>query len=285
VHPHNINPDIFAFTDVRSYLKNVLEDRKQKNPGLGLRYLAKRAGFASPSTLSMMISGKRKFTDATAEKLAKALCLTGKNRRYLKAMIKCESARTDEERFEAQELMLKLRSATPEYRLSLAHYSVLATWYYPAIYVMVGMRDFRRNPSWIAARLGHEVSEQDVKRALGDLINLGLLQDKGGQLVQTQRAFTTEDDVRDLAIRRYHQSMMDLGVKSLTLPLEEREIGGLTIAIPKTDIPRLKERLREFRRELNESFSVHEATADEVFQFGFQLFPLTRKPNENGNSA
>ena len=86
VHPHNATPEYFRFYQTfRSDLKHVLEDRKQKNPGLGSRYLAKRAGFASPSTLSMMISGKRKFTDATAEKLAKALCITGRKPPVLKA--------------------------------------------------------------------------------------------------------------------------------------------------------------------------------------------------------
>jgi len=277
VQPNQTNPDIFAFTDARAYLKCVLEERTKKNRGLGLRCVAKRAGFASPSTLSMIINGKRKFTSSSGEKLAKALSLSGRSRRYLLAMVKCESAKTEEERFEAQELLLRLRSLTPEYRLSLAHYCVLATWYYPAIYVMVGMRDFLRDPTWIARRLGNEVTTHDVKRALGDLINLGLIQDLDGRLSQTQRAFATEDDVRDLAIQRYHLTMMSLGMKSLELPLEEREISGLTIAIPRADIPKLKARLREFRKEINESFTVHESTADEVYQFGFQFFPLTRK--------
>ena len=63
-------------------------------------------------------------------------------------------------------------------------------------------------------------------------------------------------------------------------PLEEREINGLTVAIPHELLPRVKEKIRSFRRELNEYLSHFEPEADDVFQLNIQLFRLTTKGSQ-----
>ncbi|MBF0301033.1 MAG: TIGR02147 family protein, partial [Oligoflexia bacterium] len=74
--------DVFNFDSCREYLKQVLLSKKKLNPYLGIRNFTKKAGIKSPSTISMIINGKRNLTINMAEKIADILHLTGKRRLY-----------------------------------------------------------------------------------------------------------------------------------------------------------------------------------------------------------
>jgi uncharacterized protein (TIGR02147 family) len=54
----------------------------------------------------------------------------------------------------------------------------------------------------------------------------------------------------------------------------EREMNGATLAIPKEKLPELKEKIRAFRKEINQLTSSYEGS-EEVYQLNIQLFPLT----------
>jgi uncharacterized protein (TIGR02147 family) len=75
--------------------------------------------------------------------------------------------------------------------------------------------------------------------------------------------------------------MLDRASDALdTIPREEREISSLTLCIGQEVMLDLKERIREFRREL---LQLAELSGDpeRVVQINFQLFPLSeKKPQE-----
>lgn len=275
-------PDVLAFTDCLAYLKAVLVSGKDGDNRLGLRTLALKAGFRSPATLSMILNGHRRLTLKAAEKLSGALGLSGRRGGYFLCLAELECVRTSEQKLSVQERALRLRSLSEEHTLSLRQYRSLAIWYYPVIYALVGMQDFQRSAEWIANRLGRNVTIREVRQALGDLLNLGLLQDREGQFVQSQGALSTEDEVRDIGIRRYHQQMLALAVDSLDVPLEQRELNGLTIPLAAHRISEVKDRIRKFRKDLNQYLSQFNDTG-EVYQLNIQLFPLTQSRISSGS--
>ncbi|MDR9825364.1 TIGR02147 family protein, partial [Vibrio sp. FNV 38] len=87
---------------------------------------------------------------------------------------------------------------------------------------------------------------------------------------------STPEDVRDLAIGKYHRNMLGLAEEALALPLDRREFNGLTVSIPSRLLPQVKDKIRAFRTELNELLS-RETEPGEVFQFNVQFFPLTQR--------
>jgi len=275
-------PDILAYADPRDFLRAAISAHSESFRGFGLREISAKAGFSSPSTLSMILSRKRKLNPRIAEKLAEALGLSGRRRQVLILFAELESARSIEDRHRIQERLLKVKCLSEENLLSLQQYRVLAVWYYPVIYALVGMDSFRRRPEWIAKRLGGGVSPLEVKRALGDLLNLGLIEDRNGKLVQTKGALTTEPQVKSMAIRRYHQQMLRLASASIDLPAEQRELNGLTVPIPVNRLPEIKEKIRKFRHELNQYLSQFNDATD-VYQFNMQLFALTQPAPDEGD--
>ncbi len=271
--------NIFEYADHRVFLKDVVSARKARASG-GLRTLAISAGFRSPSTLSMVIRGQRALSADAAERLAGAIGLDGRHKAYFCLLAKTDRARTDSEKSETHEAMVHLRATREQGYLGLSQYRFLSLWFYPTIYVMVSLKNFRRDPSWIAKRLGRGITVRQVKTALGDLRNLELLREQDGKLVQASGPLSTCEAIRHAAIRRYHEQMIDLSRAALDLPLDQREMDGLTIDIAKKRMPELAEKIRNFRKEINEHFARYQ-DADEVYQLNIQLFPLTSGGEEN----
>lgn len=274
--------DIFQFTEVASFLKAVLSERRTKKSTNSLRQLARRAGFQSPATLSMLIHQKRQLTPSTAEKLAVALGLTGRRRRYLLTMARVASAKSSLDRARHTQELVELRASVDETEIDAKHYKFLSQWYYTCLYVLAGNKDFNDDPQYLSRRLKGLVTPQDVSIALKELCELGVLQKTGSGYRQIAPAITTKDDVRSTAIYLYHKRMNRLADQALDLPISDREFNGITVCIPANRIDEVKQKVREFRRELNEFLSQFDEPS-EVFQINFQIFPLTEASQNERN--
>lgn len=270
---------IYECADHRDFLKGYLASRESSH---GLRHLSRKAGFKSPALVSMLIKGERRLTTRSAELLAKALELKGRQKSLLLAFARLDSGRTDKERQQAREEILKLKSYRPEFKLSAKQYSFLATWYYPVVFALLQNAPENFTNKEIAKRLGRGVTEQQVAQALDDLAYLGLIaKDEKNQWRPVNAALSTPEDVRDLAVGKYHRNMLSLAEAALELPLEEREFNGLTVAVPKRLVPAVKEKIRRLRTELNEMLARETAAAD-VYQVNLQFFPLTEGMERDG---
>jgi uncharacterized protein (TIGR02147 family) len=262
---------IFECADHREFLQRCLPE------GKGLRALARKAGFKSPGLLTMLVKGERKLTPRSADLLARALALKGRRRALLLAFARLDSGRTEKEKLQAREEIVRIKSVRPEFKLNAAQYSFLATWYYPVVYALLQNLPAGTSSAAIAARLGRGVSAADVEEALADLALLGLIErDAAGAWRPSHAAISTPEDVRDLAIGKYHRNMLGLAEEALALPLDRREFNGLTVSIPSRLLPQVKDKIRAFRTELNELLS-RETEPGEVFQFNVQFFPLTQR--------
>jgi uncharacterized protein (TIGR02147 family) len=272
--------DVFSFSDHRSYLKSVLAAEKARHPGFKLQTLAERAGFRSPSTISMILNGRRRLTPAAAEKIAEALALQGRRRKFFMALVRLGAARNEDDRTLAREAIYELQGTFKQTLLDLRQYRFLSHWYYPVLYVMVGMKRVRWNPEWLAAKIGRGVSIEQIKVAIADMMGLNLIKHEGGVFAKGAIALNTADDIKGTAIFRYHRQMADLAAQSLELPFDEREFNGVTIALPKEQLKVVKNKIRAFRAELNEYLSRYEADGERIYQINFQIFPLTQDLNE-----
>ncbi len=262
--------DIYECKDHRDFLRRSL----LANKSVGMRGLAKKAGFKSAGLLSMLIKGDRNLTIRSAEMLARAMKLKGKQRNMLITFARLDSARTGLERRSAQEALLKLKSYRPEYRIQTKQFSFLATWYYPVIYSMIENLE-SHDSARIAICLGRGVTSASVEQAFADLQELELIKkDASGKWQQTHKAISTPEDMKDFAIEKYHRNMNSLAEEALQLPLDRREFNGLTISIPEKLLPQVKEKVRKLRIELNEMLSQEKSQGD-IYQVNLQVFPLT----------
>ncbi len=268
---------IFEYSDYRRYLADYYSIKKANNPGYSHRVFAKQAGLSSPSHLLMIINGSRNLSLKTIPKFAEGLKLSTKEKKYFELMVLFNQ--TEDLQMKARyfaEIMSLKASLKGLHDLEKEKFDFLSKWYVVAIYVLVDLKDFNPDPDWIAKRLGGAVTVSQAKDALESLQKLGMIQsDAAHGFRQTSGAVTVADDTRSVAVFSYHQSMIRLATESLRKnQLAQREINGATVAIPLDKLPEVKEKIRAFRKEINQLASSFESP-DQVYQLNIQFFPLT----------
>ena len=146
---------------------------------------------------------------------------------------------------------------------------------------MASLKGFRADPVWIAARVRPKIRSFDAQRALDVLVHLGILvlEDDGQVRVEEPR-LETDDVVRDLRIRRYHQAMIHLSLASLDeFDPEDRVTSALTVTVPHALACEVMARVDGFRQELFNWLVREQVGMDgvegEVMQINFQAFPVT----------
>ncbi len=229
------------------------------------------------SNLLMIIKGTRNLSLKTIPKFAEGLKLGTKERKYFELMVLFNQ--TDDLQMKAKyfsEILAAKGSLKGLHDLEKEKFDFLSKWHVVAIYVLVDLADFKPDPAWIVKRLGGSVTLTQAKSALENLQKLGMLEpDLERGFRQISGAVTVADDTRSIAVFNYHQSMIRLAAEAMRrIPANQREMNGATVAIPLAKLPELKEKIRAFRKEINQLASSFE-NPDQVYQLNIQFFPLT----------
>lgn len=274
-------PDLFGYADHRAYLSDWFGWKKEQNPRYSHRLFARRAGVSSAGLLSNVLEGRRNLTRPNAEGFARAIGLEGEAADFFFALVDLGQAADDAEREDAWERMWSVRRFREAHRLEGAGFRYLTRWHVPAIRELVACGDFREDPVWLASRLRPPITPAQAQEALDALFELGLLvRGEDGAVAQADTRLVTAQEVGGLAVRRYHQGMSERArdaVEGFTGP--ERHLLAVTVPIPESLVPRLKEELDAFQRRLLDLCDGADGP-DRVYQINLQLFPLTARPEE-----
>lgn len=270
-------PNIFEYSDYRQYLSDYYTQKKMTNSSYSHRLFASQAGLSSPSHLLMIIKGERNLSMKTIPKFSDGLKLSQKEKKFFELLVLY--SQTEDLQMKAKyfgEIISMKANLAGLHKLEKEKFEFLSKWYAVAIYVMIDLKTFKPDPNWISRRLGSKVTVSQVKETLENLLNLKMIEtDSIKGLKQTSGAVTVADDTRSIAVFEYHSSMIKLAAEALRKNTNsEREMNGATISIPKDKLPELKEKIRAFRKEINQLASSYE-NPDEVYQLNVQLFPLT----------
>jgi uncharacterized protein (TIGR02147 family) len=261
-----------AQTAIQKKINERLSEAKLKNPSFSIRAFAKRLG-VSPTTLSLLLSGRRRVSP----KLAKSLV-----------------DRLDLSPAEAKEILSLLPSKRPYRRatdlvdseqaqqLTMDQYHVVSEWHHFGLRALLRTRDAQSSsknfkPEWLAERLG--VKSRDVSSAIERLLRLEMIERlPDGGLRSTDASFHSPDGIPSVSIRRNHAQHLDLARASLERDsVEVRDFTNLTMAINPKKLSEAKAIIRRFRKEI-ESVLEDDSTGprQEVYSLAVQLFPLTR---------
>lgn len=236
--------------DLRLRLAQELKQRKQKNHAYSLRAFAKSLDL-SPATLSEVINGRRGLTGEMSLRVARGLGLNP---------------------FEIKQVKTNKKTSFTE--LDQDHYFLMGQWYYFAILSLGELDDFQNDPHWVAHRLGIQVRQ--AKQALKRLVRLELIVQTKGRWHSSGKAFKTSDNVRNLTLQQLHLSDLELAKQAIVnVPLEQRDVSAVTMAIDPQKIPKAKEMIQKFRAKL--CTFLESGDRKEVYKMCIQLFPLTKE--------
>ena len=272
--------NIFGYTDYRVYLKDYYRLRKEGEKGYSYRQFSKKAGFASPNFLQLIINGSRNLTPKSKEKFVKAIGLEGGQAEYFNHLVDMNQAQKDETKKQHLEAMMRLLPYSKKRLLDPRSTEYLSHWLYPALRELAQTKGFKDDPYWIARRLTSPASVKEIRQAMEFLVKGGyLVREDDGSYTSQDKLIVSGDEVKSLAIRQYHRQMLKQAEETLeSLQISEREFGALTLTIPEDRIADLKFKLKEFRRELHLWAVNHDPGdySDSVVQVNFQMYPLAK---------
>jgi uncharacterized protein (TIGR02147 family) len=264
---------IGQYQDYREYLKDELERRLQANPQYSLRAFARDIKI-SPQILSLVLKGKKGISSEAAIRLAERLDLSTEESSYFYDLVELSQARTESVR-QIVRYRLGRYSENQNYRtLQEDVFKIIADWHHYALLELTFSKGFKKDPVWIAKRLG--ITPLEARQAIDRLLRLELLEESDGTYKKTEVNLATTQDVPSAALRKLTAQLLSKASEALqSQGVSERDFGTMTMAIDPAKLPEAKERIRKFRRELAEFLESGERT--EVYNFGTQLFRLSKE--------
>ena len=265
-------PEIARYTCYRAFLRDFFEYKKSLRSGFSYRQFAGLVGLKSPNYLQLVIQEKRNLTETTGRRLAEALKLSSKEVNYFEALIRLQNAENDADKIKAQKhLHACLKKLLAHFVTEDAN-EILRKWYYLLIREMVQLADFEASGLYISHRLQGIISAEEAEQAFKFLINSGYLKAEGGKYLQSEPVLDTGLDIFNHSfMQEYHAQVLKSWATNIEkLGYKNQELGLLNIPVPKSKLPELQEKIRQFQDEIM-GWAQNQKDCDDLVQLGTYL--------------
>lgn len=277
--------NLFEYDNYRVFLKDHYEASKLENKKFSFRYFSRLIGYSSPNFLKCVIDGSRNLTLDGIQRFTKALKFNKEEGHFFKNLVLLNQSKHDEEKRIYAQKILRSRAYRKLLPLKEAQFSYLAQWYLVPIRELIGLPEFQEDPHWIAQAMVPAITTVQAKRAIEELVRLGLVErDRGGRLIQTSSDITTPDGIISTFKADCLTELIKLGGESIKrVERQKRDISGVTIGLSSLAFEKIKEIAQRFRREIMEVANQDKDSSENIYQFNIQLYPLTDVKNKREN--
>jgi uncharacterized protein (TIGR02147 family) len=265
---------LFEHTDYRAFLKEWFEERKRAGSPISYRSLGRKIG-VDPGFLVHILQGSKHVAETAIPRWVDLLGLDTAQAAYFQQLVLFNRARAPREIQQHFQRLCELRDMSLR-EVSGKQYRYYLKWYIPAVRVLLLTFPYKGDLEDLARRLDPAIDVVQAKEAVDTLVDLGLAEwNSEGALDSVSAFLTSGDRWKDLAVRSFQDQTMDLARRSLQIhPPEAREMSTLTLAIPASEIPTLKEMVRDFRQKVLR-WTASLETSDCVVQVNVAAFPLS----------
>lgn len=273
-------PSIFQFSDYGDFLNAyVTLYGKYSHGPYNLKNWAKRLGYKSPSSLTMVLNKQRLPPTRMIHRLAEDFGLSATETKYFELLVEIEKlAKAGKDYSAPLKEAHKLAKKKNYQKINLDEFSIVSDWYCFVIKRLVTCKQFVNDIDWIFRALRKKVSKAQIKDALDKLLATGLLESRDGKLVDVRKKLHTGDQRAAVAIKKHHRGMIIHSLDAIEeQSVDERMFQGLTLNMNKKEkLSEAFEDIREFISEFNSKYS-NEDNSDSVYQLNIQLFEHTKE--------
>jgi uncharacterized protein (TIGR02147 family) len=275
-------PDIYTFHDYRTFLKVWFEYLRAYNPDFSLRDLARRAK-VSAGYIPLIMSASRKFSRKALQNIVPLLDLNPSEQSYFKLLVELGESESFDTRLAALQRLQRFRDYQQLNPKELEVYRYLSKWYYVAIREMVAIPGFQLDAKWIQKRLSYRVQLGEITRAIAFLVEHKFIQvSDDGTTKVPEKDIDCVDGIYRLLLGHFHKEILGLTADAIeSVPREEREIGGYTLAIRKNQFEKLVQIMNSAVEELK---NLERATSDPdvIYHVTFAGIPLVNTKADEG---
>jgi uncharacterized protein (TIGR02147 family) len=277
----NHMPDIFAYTDYRAFLRDLLTEKRSKSAAFSLRQISRRAGIRSTGFFSWVLQGKRNISERVVLELIKILKLNRPEAEYFSTLVHYNQARTIVERKRYFDDLATFKrkgykAITPD------HYEFYRHWYYAALRELVAItRVTDGNLAQKAKLLSPRLRPSEMKKGLMVLKKLGMIRiSKNGVYERVDDVVSTGPQTEAVAVQSYQIACMELAKTAYDrFERRQREMSTVTMSVDSDALGAIMDRLRKAREDIME-IARATATPTRVVQLNMQVFPLSKEIGE-----
>jgi uncharacterized protein (TIGR02147 family) len=278
-------PDLFAYTDYRKFLKDHYEEQKAKDAKFSHRYFTMKVGFSSSGYFSDVLSGKKNLSGAFMLKFAKALKLSKEEEEYFLNLISFNQAKTLEEKNRYYEKMM----TSGKVKVSVLEpdkYEYFSKWHYAAVREVLHYLPFKGDYKALAKNLDPPIALKDARKAIELLAGLGFIsKNEEGYWRPAAANISTGGGFNGLNVANFHRNTLELAIRALdAFPPEQKGFSTLTLPLTGDKIRKAKLAIKNLRMYLL-ALAENGTKADRVYQFNFQLFPVTKIEKAEGDGV
>lgn len=271
---------IYEYLDYREYLRDYYESAKKLRSAFSYQQWADRAGFKAKDFIFRVIRGESRLSEASINALAGAATLSKSETAYFRDLVRFNQAKTFQER---DRYYLRLRAEYIRRKqlfktriIPHDHFELYAEWYHVAIRSLINAFGFSGDYKHLAKSVYPAISVPKARRSVALLQKLGLIKrDASGAWRVTDASISTGDRVARGALSKFYRTGMELMSRAMDrLPMDRRNVSGLTLGISAGSYQKIVERIAAFRNEIS-LLAQKDTEADRVYQMNFHLFPLS----------
>lgn len=270
--------DIFQYTDYRQFLRDFYEAEKRRNPHFSHRYIAMKVGFTSSGFFAKIIQSKTNISPKLALRFADFMKLKKRESEYFELLVLFDQSKTQAEKQRRYEKILSYHRSEVKI-VDLYQYEYFKRWYYVAVRELLAFYPFDGNYRELSRMLEPAITPAQARKAVDLLEKLGLIRrNSKGWYEQTNAVISTGYDAKTVAIHNFQLATLDMAAESIDrFDRQERDISTLTMHFSRGMYESISEKLKNFRRELLELVKNDPDRADRVYQFNFQMYPLSKQ--------
>jgi uncharacterized protein (TIGR02147 family) len=265
-------PKVIGHKNYRDYLQELYLAALKQHQRYSYRKMSQELGLGTSNYLHLVIKGRRNLSDGAVLNIQEHLPWFSHEKKYFFHLVKENQALTPEDKkkheHELQKLLKRRKTSVPSH-LYFSH------WYLPIIREIIALKGFVPHLGWITRKLKIPLTEKQVLDALKILEKLHMIEKTPKGWKQADEHLTTDREVASDVIFKYHEEMLELSKKALTAPPQDRDYSLLTMSLSKEQFLRLKEKIQEFRADIQHELQDTKDTPTQISQLNIQFFKLT----------
>lgn len=279
VRIHDVD-SLYDAEDYRVWMKARYEERKQAQPHFSYRYMALRIGMDA-GQLVKVLQGKLHLASNKVSGVVKLFGLDPRGEKFLEALVRFGKATATDEIEKRWEDLQALKEVQAR-ELEQDQYEFYTTWIPTAVRGLLSLGEADQGVCALRERLAPHPETVEVERTLDLLRRLGLIEcGNDGRWTVVEKHIRTGSQWRERTVRQFQTDTMRLATEALErIPPRRRDISTLTLTLAEKDLPLLRERVAELRRDLVR-LAEESDPADAVYQVNVQVFPFTAEPGKS----
>ena len=271
---------IYEYLDYRRYMQEFYEERKRCS-AFSWREFSHLAGFSSSNYMKLVCDGKTRLSKVGVERVAMAMELEGSAKEYFAQMVVFADSDDEAKKNAALKRMRELAKENKVRTLSADAYAYFSEWYNPVLRELAPMNPGAK-PMELSKLCYPEISATEIRKTLDFLIQMGLLKKHDEyHYEQTEKVVMGVAGMVPPAMRPMHRQMAKLAMDAIdNVPVEDRSFAGATMGISRDTYRRIACEAEKFRQKVV-AIASEDKHGEQVYRLNLQLFPLTRRQEEN----